>query len=65
MSSLWWRLQTSNCSAEELSEIITAPNGGYYALPTDPFNEVFPGIIIGDGYVDHYPIDSIFLFLIT
>jgi len=45
----WWRRTTPSCSPDELSQIIVAPSGGYYQLPTDPFNEVFPGIYIGDG----------------
>lgn len=37
------------CTPEELVDIIVAPNGGYYTLPTDPYNEVYPGIYIGDA----------------
>ncbi|XP_015795340.1 dual specificity protein phosphatase 3 isoform X1 [Tetranychus urticae] len=50
MSSLsWWKVSTPSCSPDELSDIITAPNGGYYTVPTDPYNEVFPNIYVGDG----------------
>uniref|UniRef100_T1J880 protein-serine/threonine phosphatase n=1 Tax=Strigamia maritima TaxID=126957 RepID=T1J880_STRMM len=46
-----WRSPTKlngSCSIPELTAIITAPSGGYYLTPTDPYNEVFPGIFIGD-----------------
>lgn len=37
------------CSIEELVRILVAPSNGYYELPTDPYNEVYPSIIISDG----------------
>lgn len=46
----WWHSTPAmSCTPEDLTAIITAPSGGYYILPTDPYNEVFPGIFIGDG----------------
>ncbi|XP_029841544.2 dual specificity protein phosphatase 3 isoform X1 [Ixodes scapularis] len=37
------------CSIEELIRILVAPSNGYYELPTDPYNEVYPNIFISDG----------------
>lgn len=48
-STGWWRKATPTCTPEELTAIIVAPSGGYYEIPSDPYNEVYPGIIIGDG----------------
>ncbi|KAI1286205.1 Dual specificity protein phosphatase 3 [Halotydeus destructor] len=45
----WWRRSTPSCSPDELTAIITAPSGGYYQLPTDPYNEVYDSIYVGDG----------------
>ncbi|XP_053209118.1 dual specificity protein phosphatase 3-like [Panonychus citri] len=45
----WWKVNTPSCSPDELSDIITAPNGGYYTVPIDPYNEVYPNIYLGDG----------------
>jgi hypothetical protein len=39
---------TSTCTARELTRIITEPSGGDYALPFEPYNEVYPGVYIGD-----------------
>lgn len=44
----WWRRITSSCTPEELTNIIIAPKG-CYELPAEPYNEVYPGIILGDG----------------
>lgn len=46
-----WKKYTNDlsCTSEELSAILTEPSRGYYVLPTDPYNEVYPGIYIGDG----------------
>ena len=44
----WWRKQATSCSPDQLTEIIIAPRG-MYEIPSDAFNEVYPGIIIGDG----------------
>ncbi|XP_076355040.1 dual specificity protein phosphatase 3-like isoform X2 [Tachypleus tridentatus] len=49
MTTSWWRQRPSLCTPDELKEIITAPSGGYYALPTDPYNEVYPNVYISDG----------------
>lgn len=37
-----------SCSRKDLLEIILEPKG-YFERPTDPYNEVFPNIYIGDG----------------
>ena len=47
-SSSWRRPAPVSCTPEELTDIITAPRG-VYEIPTDPYNEVYPGIILGDG----------------
>lgn len=44
----WWRRPTTSCTPDELTNIIVAPKG-MYEVPSDPYNEVYPGIIIGDG----------------
>lgn len=50
-----WRLRISptllepSCTEKELTDLIKAPSGGYYVLPTDPYNEVYPDIFIGDA----------------
>lgn len=45
-----WRLYVQpSCTISELTAIITAPTGGYYVIPTDPYNEVYPNILIGDA----------------
>ncbi|KAF8782658.1 hypothetical protein HNY73_012919 [Argiope bruennichi] len=36
------------CTPDELLDIIRTPSG-YYALPTDPWNEVYPGIFLSDA----------------
>lgn len=36
------------CSPDELLDIIREPTG-YYALPTDPWNEVYPDIYLSDA----------------
>ncbi|GBM26108.1 Dual specificity protein phosphatase 3 [Araneus ventricosus] len=36
------------CTPGELLDIIRTP-AGYYALPTDPWNEVYPGIFLSDA----------------
>ncbi|CAG2109629.1 unnamed protein product, partial [Medioppia subpectinata] len=45
----WWRNPSPSCTPNELIDIITKPNGGYYVVPTEPFNEVFPRLYISDG----------------
>ena len=34
---------------EDLNEIITEPANGFFMLPSDPYNEVFDGIFVGDA----------------
>lgn len=46
--STWRRPAPASCTPEELTAIITGPRG-MYEIPSDPYNEVFPGIILGDG----------------
>lgn len=46
--SSWRRPVPVSCTPDELTDIIIAPRG-VYEIPTDPFNEVYPGIILGDG----------------
>ena len=36
-------------SVEDLSFIITDPAGGFFMLPSDAYNEVFDGILIGEA----------------
>ncbi|XP_050408295.1 dual specificity protein phosphatase 3 isoform X2 [Patella vulgata] len=43
------------CTIEELMAIITAPTGGFVMLPNTDCDEVFPGIILGDGTVAKSP----------
>ncbi|CAG0920267.1 unnamed protein product [Notodromas monacha] len=50
MSSWRSRLSRSSCTVDDLIEIIKAPSGGAYAFPTEPYNEVYPGIFIGDAH---------------
>lgn len=42
-------LAESSCTIRELMDILKAPGGGHYVLPTDPYNEVYPNIYIGDA----------------
>lgn len=44
----WWRKQPTSCTPDELTNIITAPRNKY-ETPGDPFNEVYPGILLGNG----------------
>lgn len=44
----WWRRSSPSCSPDELTAIIVGPRG-CYEIPSDPYNEVFPNIYIGDG----------------
>lgn len=44
----WWRKVISSCTPDELTAIIIAPRG-CYEVPTEPYNEVFPNIFLGDG----------------
>lgn len=44
----WWRRSSPSCSPDELTAIIVGPRG-CYEVPSDPYNEVFPNIYIGDG----------------
>ena len=36
-------------SVENLMNIITEPADGFFCLPSDAYNEVFDGILIGEG----------------
>jgi len=36
-------------SVEDLNNIITDPAGGFYMMPSDAYNEVFDGILIGEA----------------
>ena len=36
-------------SVEDLNYIITEPAGGFFMLPSDAYNEVFDGILIGEA----------------
>ena len=36
-------------TVNDLNEIITEPSGGMFMLPSDPYNEVFDGIFIGEA----------------
>lgn len=47
-SASWWRMKSESCSPDELTGIIISPKG-WYEVPCDPYNEVFPSIYIGDG----------------
>ena len=42
---------SSSCktSVEDLNFIITDPAGGFFMLPSDAYNEVFDGILIGEA----------------
>jgi len=52
-STSWWRKSVSStesaCTPDDLIEILVKPSNGCYVLPTDPYNEVFPRLYIGDG----------------
>lgn len=39
------------CTPEELYDIITAPSGGLQMLPNNAYDEVYPGIYVGEEYV--------------
>ena len=41
----------ATCTPEELDEIINAPSGGIQMLPSNAYDEVYPGIYIGEEYV--------------
>ncbi|GFT61190.1 dual specificity protein phosphatase 3 [Nephila pilipes] len=43
------RREVPLCTPDQLLDIIREPTG-YYALPTDPWNEVYPGIFLSDAY---------------
>jgi len=36
-------------SVEDLNYIITDPAGGFFMMPSDAYNEVFDGILIGEA----------------
>eukprot|EP00105_Crassostrea_gigas_P036429 XP_019920577.1 PREDICTED: uncharacterized protein LOC105322712 [Crassostrea gigas] len=36
------------CTPEELYDIITAPSGGFQMLPNNAYDEVYPGIYVGE-----------------
>ena len=36
-------------SVEDLNYIITEPAGGFFMMPSDAYNEVFDGILIGEA----------------
>ena len=36
-------------SVEDLNNIITGPASGLYMMPSDAYNEVFDGILIGEA----------------
>ncbi|XP_041365833.1 dual specificity protein phosphatase 3-like [Gigantopelta aegis] len=36
------------CTAEELTDIMTAASGRYTLLPNTPYDEVYPGIYVGE-----------------
>ncbi|XP_071450525.1 dual specificity protein phosphatase 3-like [Hetaerina americana] len=38
------------CTTQDLSNLIIGPSGGMYVLPHEPWNEVYPGILIGDKH---------------
>lgn len=44
----WWNKDKNMCTIDDLLGIIREPTG-HYELPTDPCNEVYPGIILSDG----------------
>ncbi len=39
----------ATCTVDELLNIITFPSGGMTMLPSDGFNEVYPGIYLGEA----------------
>ncbi|KAH9407107.1 Dual specificity protein phosphatase 3 [Tyrophagus putrescentiae] len=48
-SMLWRRWPSPSVTPNELLEILTAHTAGYYVLPAEPNNEVFPGVYLGDS----------------
>lgn len=44
------RYRNHFCTTRDLSDLIIAPSGGMYVLPHEPWNEVYPGIYIGDKH---------------
>lgn len=36
-------------SVEDLNYVITDPAGGFFMMPSDAYNEVFDGILIGEA----------------
>lgn len=37
------------CTIEELEAIITASTGGITMLPSTPYDEIIPGLFLGEG----------------
>ncbi|CAG0888080.1 unnamed protein product [Cyprideis torosa] len=45
---MWRRCQPLS-TVDELMDLITGPNNGHGALPTEPYNEVYPGLFVGNA----------------
>lgn len=51
------------CTIEELENIITAPAGGLMMEPSTAYDEILPGLYLGDGY-DDCSLRKLFLFVL-
>lgn len=40
--------KSATCTPEELDDILTAPSGGLQMLPSNAYDEVYPGIYVGE-----------------
>ena len=53
MASQWAGQQDADmgpCTVKELEDIITAPAGGLAVEPSTAYDQILPGLYLGDGY---------------
>lgn len=53
MASQWAGQQDADmgpCTVKELEDIITAPAGGLAMEPSTAYDQILPGLYLGDGY---------------
>ena len=43
-----WRAPRPAVTVQQLRELLVAPSRGVMAFPSEPFDEVYPGVIISD-----------------
>ena len=44
-----WRQCQPLSSVDELLDLVTQPNNGHSICPSEPYNEVYPGLYVGDA----------------